>query len=159
MPTRTYTRKTDPNGKPADPALGNPSFQAGILTALPGRTWRTNAGTDVAVDIDGADLTPQEDADLTAAHTAWVPTSGLQYSPVIKKDLYTNGRIQRTEWFQNDEGSGVYSGLAQNEVYNWQGSRLISSVLSVLYTDGTVKEQTTTVYTTTDDGGHVVKDE
>ena len=40
MPTRTYTRKTDPNGKPADPALGNPSFQAGILTAT---HWGSNS--------------------------------------------------------------------------------------------------------------------
>ncbi len=73
MPTRTYSRKTAPAGNPADPSKGNPSFLSGIATALPGRTWKTRAFTDVEVDIDGADLTQQEDDDLTAAHTAWVP--------------------------------------------------------------------------------------
>ena len=73
MPTRNYTRKNDPNGNPADPAKGSPSFLSGVLTALSGRTWRSRAsGTGVILDIDGAEPTAQEDTDLTAAHTAWV---------------------------------------------------------------------------------------
>ena len=157
MPTRTYTRKTDPTGLPADPAKGDPSFQAGILTALPGRTWRTNAGTEVVVDIDGTDLTPQEDADLTAAHTAWAPTASEAYAPTYEVTTVVRGLVQKVEWFQTDAGDGTYEDLAKDAQYLWHDSILLSITYRRYAIDGSVLETWIEAFYTTDDGKRVVK--
>ena len=136
MPTRTYSRKTDSQGLPADPTWGDPSFSVGILAALPGRTWRTAAGSDVALDIDGTDLTQQEDDDLTTAHTAWVPIDTTRYADTFKVETISGGKIQKVEWFETDEGEGVYSGLARDEIYTWSGNSLTAKTSTTYYKDG-----------------------
>lgn len=152
MPTRTYSRKTGPQGNPADPTRGDPSFTEGILTALPGRTWRTNAGADVSLDIDGGDLTQQEDDDLTAAHTAWTPTSQTAYAPNYEVTTTDKGNVTKVEWFETDNGDGTYSGLARDATYNWApGSKLVSLTATRYAKDGSVLGEPTTesFYTTT----------
>jgi len=160
MPTRTYSRKTAPAGGYADPTRGDPSFTSGILTALPGRTWRTSAdGSDVTLLIDGGDLTQQEDDDLTAAHTAWVTTDTARFSDRIKVTTYSNaGRQEKTEWYQTDNGDGTFSDLARDEVYTWQGSRLMSKTCNTYYQDGTSVETGSIVYATANNGEHVEKE-
>jgi hypothetical protein len=138
MPTRTFTRKTAPAGQPADPTRGDPSFSSGILTALPGRTWRLRAATDVVVDIDGGDLSAQEDTDLTAAHTAWVTESQTRFAPTFEVTTVQAGRTQKIEWFETDNGDGTYADLARDAVYSWTGSNLTSIVTTDYYDDGTV---------------------
>lgn len=138
MPTRTFTRKTDLDGKPADPTKGDPSFSEGILTALPGRTWRVKAAADVVVDIDGADLTPTEDADLTQAHTDWTPGTNYRYDAVYEVQTSSMGKIQKIEWFEIDNGDGTFSGLAKDMVYTWSGQKIMSTTTTDYYKDGEV---------------------
>ena len=140
MPTRTYSRKTGPQGNPADPTRGDPSFSEGILTALPGRTWRTDAGANVSLDIDGGDLTQQEEDDLTAAHTAWTPTSQTAYAPNFEVTTTTRGNVTKVEWFETDNGDGTYSGLAKDAVYAWTlGTSVLISITTTRYAkDGSV---------------------
>lgn len=162
MPTRTYSRKTAPAGTPADPSKGAPSFLGGVTTALDGRTWRCAAsGSDVTLDIDGGDLTQQEDDDLTAAHTAWVTTDQESYLPNYQVTTQDKGLVLKTEWFETDNGDGTYSDLAKDEVNEWSGggnSVLISSTTTRYAKDGTVLGTPEVVtYYTTDDGQRVKK--
>jgi len=163
MPTRSYSRKTAPAGNPADPTRGNPSFISGIATAIPGRTWRTAAdGSDVTLHIDGGDLTGQEDTDLTAAHTAWVPTDTLSYAPNFPVTTPDKGLVQQTDWYETDNGDGTYSNLAMSEVNTWAGggaNAVITSTTTTRYAkDGTtLGNPKIDSYYTTDDGKRVKK--
>ena len=162
MPTRNYSRKTAPAGNPADPTRGDPSFSDGVLTALPGRTWRTSAGEDVTLHIDGDDLTQQEDDDLTAAHTAWVPVDHIAYTADFPVTTPDKGQVLQTDWYETDEGGGVYSGLAKREENTWAGggaNAVITSTTTTRYArDGSVLgTPETESYYTLDDGKRVKK--
>lgn len=105
MPTRTFTRKLNEEGVPADPAKGVPSFIEGIKGALYSRTWRVNAETEVIIDIDGAELTLQEDADLVSAYvswgTEWVPLNVYKELKIealgLEVTLYHNSRYDQPQ--------------------------------------------------------------
>jgi hypothetical protein len=163
MPIRTYTRKLAPTGNPADPTKGAPSFSSGILTALSGRTWRTAAdGSDVVLNIDGGDLTQQEDDGLTAAYTAWVSTDTLSYAPNFPVTTPDKGLVQQTDWYETDNGDGTYSGLARSEENTWAGggaNAVITSTTTTRYAkDGTtLGNPKIDSYYTTDDGKRVKK--
>ena len=157
MPERTFTRKTDLDGLPGDPNKGDPSFSDGILTALPGRTWRTAAASDVKVIIDGAELTPTEDADLTQAHTDWSPGSSQKYEPIYEVQTSAAGKVTKIEWFETSNGDGTFSGLASDQVNTWSGSKLMSSVTTDYYKDGEVVGRPKTVTYLTADGKPVKK--
>jgi hypothetical protein len=157
MPTRTYSRKTAPAGGYADPTKGDPSFTSGVATAIPGRTWRTAAsGSDVVLDIDGGDLTGQEDTDLTAAHTAWVPTDHVSFSPRFPVTTSDKGLVIQTDWYATDNGDGTYSDLAMREANTWAGggnNSVLEATTTTRYAkDGTVlgKPRVETYYTTDD---------
>lgn len=159
MSTRTYTRKTDPTGKGADPSRGAPSFTSGILIALPDRVWRTAAdASQVSVTVIG-EISPQEDTDLTTAHTAWVPLDTRRYADTYKVETITQGRVQKVEWFETDNGDGTYSGLARDTSHAWEGKKLTGMTSTKYYVDGTPVPDTETItsYFTTSDGKRVTK--
>ena len=160
MPSRTYTRKTDPAGRPADPTVGDPSFTSGIATAIPGRTWTTHAdASDVTLNISGGDLTQQEDDDLTAAHTAWVTIDATRYADLYEVETQTGGKTSKREWFETDNGDGTYSNLSRDETWTWLAGKLQTIVAKSYHKDGSVVagSTVTTNYYTTSDGKKVTK--
>ena len=161
MPTKSYSRKTDIDGLIADPSIGSPSFLSGVISALPGRTWCSRAdGPDLHIDVDGDDLTQQEEDDLDAAYAVWSPAATRKFRPNFLVETHSNGRfgnILRREWFETDNGDGTYADLAEDETYNWNGSNLNSKVRKKYAKDGYVLETETETYYTTDDDKLVTK--
>lgn len=103
MPTRTFTRKTAPDGTLADPSKGQPSFLSGVYTALSGRTWRSAASdTEVVLDIDGVELTGQEDTEVNDAYNNWIP---VDFVPSIL-------RTEDTDTNEVAHTGAVYPGVA-----------------------------------------------
>lgn len=158
MITKTYVRKDDMVGKPADPTKGNPSFSSGIVTALPGRTWRLNAiGPQIRLYIDGDALTQQEETDLAAAYTAWVPSCQCRYEDTYRVETISNGRTTKVEWFATDNGDGTYTNISRDEVWAWSGATLVSITRRNYYSDGTTGSEETENYYTTGTGQRVTK--
>jgi hypothetical protein len=160
MPTRTYTRKDDTMGRPGDPSRGNPSFLSAVTAALPGRTWRSVASdAEVKLVIDGDELTPQEEADLTAGHTAWVATCQCRYSENFEVEKITDGRTDKIEWFETDDGEGDYSDLVRDEIWDWEDNVLKSITKKRYFRDGTEvpRSMVKVTYYTTGTGDKVKK--
>ena len=87
----------------------------------------------------------QEEVDLdavVAAHDGRIPG---RYQPNKEVETYDNAshsRLLKVEWFETDEGSGVYSGLAKRVTYTWAGNSLVSALTEELWSDGTVLKST-----------------
>lgn len=144
MSTHSYTRKTVTGGGYAHPN----TLAALVKAALPGKTFVVRAnGANIEIVFD-ATLTAGEITTLDGEHTSWAPPATTQYSAVFEVKIVINGLTTKVEWFEQDDGSGAYSKLAHDDVYTWQGSKLISILSTSYFIDGAVLSQDTTSYFT-----------
>jgi len=117
-------------------------------------------GSDLNFDFTTT-LTAGEILTLDGAYAAWSPVSTVPYASNFRVETVAEGRITKVEWFETDNGSGNYSGLAQDEVYQWRESTLKSKTSTSYYKDGSVIPGSVVVetYYTASGGRRVTKRE
>jgi len=129
------------------------------------RTWsyynispEVGAGESIVEKAQPPELLDGEVWKYEDSNIITVSDPRVRFTPTIQVDTIETNRIQKSEWFEVDNGDGTYSNLFKKEVYTWQGVKLLSKVISEYYTNGTVANQKTLTYYTGINGEQVIKE-
>jgi hypothetical protein len=101
------------------------------------------------VDALDADAQARLDAFLDAA--GFVPSADSDLvlrDPRHEVEVVVAGQVTRVDWYATDNGDGTFGDVARAEVSTWQGSKLLSTVTTLFYTDGSAGPTWTDTYST-----------